>query len=652
MADKAAKEERKAAAALEKEKRKLAAAARKAAGGGEEEGASTVTDASGATDATGASALSGGAAKVAGAAAAASARAAARSQAAAAAEAAVAASSSSATGILVSEKRSRDVKIASFSLSLHGRLIVEDTTLELTWGQRYGLIGMSGCGKSTMLKCIAARDVPIPEHIDTYFLDREAPPCEFTALEYVIDSAQKELSRLEALAEALLVELGPDSDAYLDAVDRQGELDPSTFVSRASSILVGLGFSPVPIKDGSYIDKKCKDMSGGWRMRVALARALFVSPSLLLLDEPTNHLDLEACVWLEDYLSKYPKILVIVSHSQDFLNGVCTTMMVMQQRKLRYWGGNYDMYCKTRAEQDLNQMTQFKKQQAEIADIKAFIASCGTYANLVRQAKSREKQLNKMIEDGLLTAPYVDPVFRFNFPETSKMAPPLISFADVAFAYSGKKEDYLFKQLRFGIDSDSRIALVGPNGAGKSTLLKLMVGENAPSEGNVALRSGMSIGRYHQHSAEVLDLEATPLAYISSKFHDRYPERKPEDWRSVIGTYGLESHFHNLPIKYLSEGLKTRLIFAEISLLQPHILLMDEPTNAADMEMIDSMAMAINKFQGGVVVISHDFRLLEVVAKEIWIVDKGIKIWDGDIRSYKTWIRKQVAAGKAGGTGR
>jgi ATP-binding cassette subfamily F protein 2 len=232
------------------------------------------------------------------------------------------------------------------------------------------------------------------------------------------------------------------------------------------------------------------------------------------------------------------------------------------------------------------------------------------------------------------------------------MAPPLISFADVAFAYSGKKEDYLFKKLRFGIDSDSRIALVGPNGAGKSTLLKLMVGENAPSEGNVALRSGMSIGRYHQHSAEVLDLEASPLSYISSKFHDRYPERKPEDWRSVIGTYGLESHFHNLPIKYLSEGLKTRLIFAEISLLQPHILLMDEPTNAADMEMIDSMAMAINKFQGGVVVISHDFRLLEVVAKEIWIVDKGIKIWDGDIRSYKTWIRKQVAAGKAGGTGR
>jgi ATP-binding cassette subfamily F protein 2 len=318
-------------------------------------------------------------------------------------------------------------------------------------------------------------------------------------------------------------------------------------------------------------------------------------------------------------------------------------MMVMQQRKLRYWGGNYDMYVKTRAEQDLNQMTLFKKQQAEIADIKAFIASCGTYANLVRQAKSREKQLNKMIEDGLLTAPYVDPVFRFQFPETSKMPPPLISFSDVSFSYSGKKEDHLFEKLRFGIDSDSRIALVGPNGAGKSTLLKLMVGENQATVGNVSLRSGMSIGRYHQHSAEVLDLESTPLDYISSKFHDRYPERKPEDWRSVLGTYGLSSEFHQLPIKCLSEGLKTRLVFAEISLLKPHILLMDEPTNAADMEMIDSMAMAIKAFNGGVVVISHDFRLLEVVAKEIWVVDKGIKIWQGDIRSYKAWVKKQVS---------
>ena len=436
------------------------------------------------------------------------------------------------TGLLASEPRSRDVKISSFALSLYGNVLVEDTEVELTWGQRYGLIGRNGCGKSTLLRCLANREVPIPAHIDTYLLAEEAQPSEQTALQYVVASAQEELVRLEALVERLLEESGPDSPA-LDAVyDRQSELDPSTFESRASLILVGLGF------DATTVHKKTKDMSGGWRMRVALARALFISPSLLLLDEPTNHLDLEACVWLEDYLSRYPKCLVVVSHSQDFLNGVCTRMMVMQGRKLRYWGGNYDQYITTRAEQDKNQIKQYEKQQEEIAHIKAFIASCGTYANLVRQAKSREKQLEKMIDDGLIEMPFTDPVFRFAFPDTGKLPPPLISFSDVAFSYSGRKEDYLFTKLSFGIDSDSRIALVGPNGAGKSTLLKLMVRENNPTEGTVNVKSGLVLGRYHQHSHEVLDNDATPVEYISKRFHDAYPEKKPEEWRECDGRAG------------------------------------------------------------------------------------------------------------------
>ena len=375
-------------------------------------------------------------------------------------------------------------------------------------------------------------------------------------------------------------------------------------------------------------------------MRVALARALFISPSMLLLDEPTNHLDLEACVWLEDYLSRYPKILVVVSHSQDFLNGVCTRMMVMQNRKLRYWTGNYDQYVLTRSEQDKNQVKQYEKQQEEIAHIKAFIASCGTYANLVRQAKSREKQLAKMVDDGLIELPFADPIFRFAFPDTGKMPPPLISFSDVAFSYSGRKEDYLFTKLSFGIDSDSRVALVGPNGAGKSTLLKLMVRENNATEGTVNVKSGLVIGRYHQHSAEVLDDAATPVEYISKRFHDAYPEKKPEEWRGVVGNWGIPSDYHLIPISCLSDGLKTRLVFCEIALRKPHILLLDEPTNAADMEMIDSMAAAIKAFPGGVVVISHDFRLLSQVAEEIWVVDHGVKKWHSDIVGYKKHLVK------------
>jgi ATP-binding cassette subfamily F protein 2 len=238
-------------------------------------------------------------------------------------------------------------------------------------------------------------------------------------------------------------------------------------------------------------------------------------------------------------------------------------------------------------------------------------------------------------------------LFRFKFADAGNMSPPLISFSEVAFSYSGKKSDYLFKNISFGIHPSSRIVLVGPNGAGKSTLLKLICGENAPTEGTVSARSGMSIGRFHQHSAEVLDLEKSPVDYISSKYQDKYPNNRLEEWRSVVGNYGIPKDYHLVPIKCLSEGLKTRLVFCEISLQTPHLLLFDEPTNAADMEMIDSMAEAIKAFNGGVVVISHDFRLLQQVAEEIWVVNKGLEVWDGDIRSYKASLKKSFGYKKA-----
>jgi len=547
-----------------------------------------------------------------------------------------------ASGTLISEYRARDIKINQFSLALYGSNLVEDTVLELNHGARYGLLGRNGCGKSTFLKCLAAREVPIPDHFDIYLLDHEAPITDMSALEYVVDSAQKEVARLEQMVDDVLVQEGADSPLLQDLYDRLEDLDPTTFETRASLILVGLGFkqSGADLKDGgATVDKKTKDMSGGWRMRVALSRALFIAPSILLLDEPTNHLDLEACVWLEDYLATYPKILMVISHSQDFLNGVCTNMMVMQQQQLKYWPGNYDAYQATKASQDTNTLKLYKKQQEEIAHIKEFIASCGTYANLVRQAKSRQKILDKMEDDGLIQLPYEEPRFQFKFADAGDLAPPLISFSEVAFAYSGEKKDYLFDNVSFGIHPKSRLCLVGPNGAGKSTLLKMIVGELSATEGVISRRSGMSIGRFHQHSADVLDLKKSPVEYISSKFQDRYPANRLEEWRSVVGNYGIPKDLHLEPISKLSDGLKTRLVFCEISLSNPHLLLFDEPTNAADMEMIDSMADAINAFNGGVMVISHDFRLLDKVAEEIWVVDHGLKVFDGNIRDYKKSLK-------------
>lgn len=547
-----------------------------------------------------------------------------------------------ASGTLISEPRARDIKIDQFGLSLHGAVLVDDTVLELNHGHRYGLLGRNGCGKSSFLKCLAAREVPIPEHFDIYLLDHEAPVSDMSALEYVVDSATQEVARVEAMIDKVLVEEGPESEILQDLYDRMDELDPSTFETRASVILIGLGFKPsgASLADGgSTIDKQTKDMSGGWRMRVALSKALFLAPSILLLDEPTNHLDLEACVWLEDYLAEYPKMLVVISHSQDFLNGVCTKTMVMEQNKLKYWGGNFDAYIKTKLAQDTNTIKLYKKQQDEIKHLKEFIASCGTYSNLVRQAKSRQKILDKMEDDGLIEMPFQEPEFRFKFADAGDLAPPLISFSEVAFSYSGKKEDYLFKDVSFGIHPKSRLCLVGPNGAGKSTLLKLIVGELGVCEGSISRRSGMSIGRFHQHSAEVLDLDKSPVDYISSKYQHKFPQHRLEEWRGVVGNYGIPKDYHLEPISKLSDGLRTRLVFCEISLQNPHLLLFDEPTNAADMEMIDSMAEAINSFNGGVVVISHDFRLLDKVAEEVWVIDRGLKVFNGSIHDYKAGLK-------------
>lgn len=377
-------------------------------------------------------------------------------------------------------------------------------------------------------------------------------------------------------------------------------------------------------------------------MRIALARALFVSPALLLLDEPTNHLDLEACIWLEEYLKTYKRILVIISHSQDFLNGVCTNIIHLQKKVLKYYGGNYDTYVTTRAELEEHQMKQYNREQAEIAHMKDYIARFGHgSAKLARQAQSKEKTLARMVEGGLTEKVAHDKVFTFHFYPCGQLALPVLMFNDVAFGYSPEK--VIYKKLDFGIDLDSRIALVGPNGAGKSTLLKLMVGEVLPTHGMVRAHQHLRMGRYHQHLQDALDLELTPLEFMKKEF----PElaSTPEMYRQQIGRFGLTGKAQTLKMKHLSDGQKSRCIFAWIANKNPHILLLDEPTNHLDIETIDSLANAINAFEGGLVLVSHDFRLIGQVCEEIWECKDGRIIkWQGDILSYKKYLRDSVMA--------
>merc|ERR1711884_187900 len=415
---------------------------------------------------------------------------------------------------------------------------------------------------------------------------------------------------------------------------RLDDLGADTAEAKAAHLLMGLQFTP------AMQNKKCKDFSGCWRMRVALARALFLRPHLLLLDEPTNHLDLEACVWLEEELKTYPTILLLISHSQDFLNGVCNNIMHMEKQVLKTYGGNYDMFMKTRLELMEAQMKQYNWEQDQIAHMKNYIARYGHGgAKLARQAQSKEKTLAKMVAGGLTEKVTTQHSVSFCFYSCGEIPPPVIMIENVSFRYS-ENTPYIYKNLEFGVDLDTRLALVGPNGAGKSTLLKLIYGDLTPSEGMIRRNSHLKMARYHQHLHELLEMELSPLDYMLKMF-PAFKER--DEMRKVIGRYGITGKAQTAPIKQLSDGQKCRVVFAWLSWQVPHMLLLDEPTNHLDMETIDALADAINNFDGGVVLVSHDFRLIDQVADTIWICEKQtVTKWEGDILTYREHLKTKV----------
>lgn len=546
----------------------------------------------------------------------------------------LAAQARSCTGVLGLPAQSRDIKIDNLSITFHGVEILNDTRLELNYGRRYGLIGFNGCGKSTLFSVIGRREIPIQDHIDIYHLSREIPPLEKSALDAVLD-VEKEKIRLEKLADELLSKEDDEAQEQLmDIYERLDDMGADKARAKAGYILCGLGF------DKQMQQKMCKDFSGGWRMRIALARALYLKPHLLLLDEPTNHLDLEACVWLEQELKNYKRILVIISHSQDFLNGVCTNIIHQDKRRLNLYTGNYDAFVKTRLELLEHQMKRFNWEQAQIAHMKDYIARFGHgSAKLARQAQSKEKTLAKMVNAGLTEKVIADKSVEFYFPPCGKIPPPVLMVQNISFRYN-ENSPWIYRNLELGIDLDSRIALVGPNGCGKSTFLKLICGEVMPQDGLIRRHSHLRIARYHQHLHEALDMSLSALEYMMKCF----PEVKErEEMRRIVGRYGLTGRQQVCPMRHLSDGQRCRVVFSWLAFQVPHLLLLDEPTNHLDMETIDALADAINDFEGGMVLVSHDFRLISQVAKEIWICEKStIRKWDKDIMDYKNHLRSKM----------
>eukprot|EP00916_Digyalum_oweni_P019737 GHVL01032934.1.p1 GENE.GHVL01032934.1~~GHVL01032934.1.p1 ORF type:complete len:604 (-),score=91.32 GHVL01032934.1:208-2019(-) len=532
------------------------------------------------------------------------------------------------TGTRTSQTNSRDIQFHSVSLTFKGQRFLEDSEMEFNFGRRYGLMGPNGCGKSTLMAALGCREFDIPKHIDIYFLNREVVASEVTALECVM-SVEQERHQVEAEVQRLSTD-DPEDPRLFELYERLEELECEDSESRAAALLYGLGFTPTMQK------KKTKEFSGGWRMRIALARALFVAPTFLLLDEPTNHLDLEACVWLEETLKNFNKILVLVSHSQDFLNGVCTNIINMNSKTktLTYYAGNFDQYIQTKAELDENQMKKFKWEQDQIAHMKDYIARFGHgSAKLARQAQSKEKTLAKMTREGLTSAVEKEVAVSFHFPDCVKLPPPVLSFTEVSFGYT--PANLLYKRLEFGVDCDSRIALVGPNGTGKSTLLKLMTGQLQPTSGTVTRHNHLKIGQYHQHLMEHLPMEMSPVDYMMREF----PAIELDKMRPIVGRFGITGKQQLMKMKFLSDGLRSRVIICWLSQQSPNMLLLDEPTNHLDIESIDALAEALNKFEGGMVLVSHDFRLISQVAQEIWLVkDNNVEKWPGSIEDYKSHL--------------
>lgn len=542
----------------------------------------------------------------------------------------------------------KDITVEGLTVTFHGEELIQDATINLAHGQRYGLVGQNGSGKTTLLNCVAARMIPIPATIDVYSVHHPVDPTELSALAAVIQ-VDDERAELEAESDKLSERMAEEglseedmnqlTERLNEVYDRLDGMDASTAEARGAKILTGLGFT------AKMQTKATKDFSGGWRMRVALARALFLNPTLLVLDGPTAHLDMEAVVWFEEYLKKFDKILLLVSHSQDFLNEVTNNIILLRGKTLTTYGGNYDTYCRTRLEQELEQQRKHDWEMDQMQHMKDYIARFGHgNAKLARQAQSKEKVLLKMTRAGLTEAVTSDSKVNIRFINVGKIPPPVIQLNSVSFRYN-ENTPFLYQNLDFGADLDSRICLVGPNGAGKSTLLKLINGELATTDGMVRRHSSLRLATFSQHFVDQLRFDDTALTYMLREFpldHDGKPNSL-ENVRSSVGRFGVTGTAQTMKISQLSDGQKARIVFSWIAEKRPHFILFDEPTNSLDSDTTNALADAINAWDGGVLLISHDMSLVQQVAKEIYICDKGtLTKFNGDILMFKKVLRKQM----------
>jgi ATP-binding cassette subfamily F protein 3 len=525
------------------------------------------------------------------------------------------------------------LRVTNLVLARGAKRLLDGANLTVHPGHKIGLVGPNGCGKSSLFALILgeahhdAGSVELPSSWTLAHVAQETAPVATPAIEFVQDG-DRELREIElelATVEATAV-ADPDGQGEALALlhHRFEDIGGYSARARAATLLAGLGFPAASHGDS------VATFSGGWRMRLNLAQALMCRSDLLLLDEPTNHLDLDAVLWLEDWLARYPGTLLLVTHDRDFLDAVVTGIVHFDARKLKSYTGNYSQFERERAQQLALQQATFVKQQRQIAHLTAFVDRFRAKATKAKQAQSRIKALERMEK---IAAAHVDSPFEFAFAPVTLAAQRLVQLERVTLEYEGRPP--VLADLDWGILNGDRIGLLGPNGAGKSTLLKAIAGALAPLAGARHTAQALSIGYFAQHQVEHLRADESPLWHLTKID----PAAREQDLRDFLGGFDFRGDMVSHPVGQFSGGEKARLTLALLVRQKPNLLLLDEPTNHLDIEMREALAEALQDYEGALVVVAHDRHLLRATTDALWLVADGrVAPFDGDLDNYRDWV--------------
>jgi ATP-binding cassette, subfamily F, member 3 len=516
--------------------------------------------------------------------------------------------------------------ISSAAIRLGGRTILDGADLTVDQGRRIGLVGRNGAGKSTLLRAIAGEmpldggDIRLAARARIATVAQEAPAGDGTLLDTVL---QGDPERLGLLAEADTAE-----PHRLDEIhERLRVIGADAAPARAAAILAGLGF------DEAAQQRPVEEFSGGWRMRVALATALFAAPDLLLLDEPTNHLDLEASLWLESWLARFPGAALLVSHDRGLLDRAVQAIAFLDRGRITVTPGGFDEFVRIRTERALQQVREAERITAERAHIQSFIDRFRYKASKARQAQSRIKALARLpqIETVIDDAPT-----RFDFPEPARIAPPIVALERVAVGYDGAP---VLRHVSLAIDMDDRIALLGANGNGKSTLAKLLADRLVPLAGEIRRGPKLRVGYFAQHQTDELVESENPIDHMTRAL----PRASPPQVRVQLARFGLDADRAETPVANLSGGEKARLLLSLATREAPQLLILDEPTNHLDIDAREALVKALADFQGAVLLITHDPHLVELIADRLWLVADGtVRPFDGDLDDYRALLAERA----------